>query len=185
MLTHYGRKVKAIQYGLGRRTTIFDAELFALTTASHHTYSYVTSISQPITTIHFFTDNTSAIHMAYDRRPHAGQLDSELFSQNIDELLSTYPSLRITIHWCPAHKGIKGNEYVDNLTKHATTIAATVPATISYLTARAHCHTLHQWHNDWHITQRNNAPRQFLTKPPSLTLNPIFRDQRITRADSS
>ncbi|PCH37619.1 hypothetical protein WOLCODRAFT_33044, partial [Wolfiporia cocos MD-104 SS10] len=60
LITHLETNIHQRLYGLGRTVTTYDAETFALSAASHY-LTHILTNHPDTTTIHYFTDNTTAL----------------------------------------------------------------------------------------------------------------------------
>jgi ribonuclease HI len=72
-----------------------------------------------LTSIDIFTDCQPAIIALAAPKPQPGQYLLNTFHTLHRRLLRARPTLRIRIHWVPAHVGIAGNEAVDAHAKEA------------------------------------------------------------------
>jgi ribonuclease HI len=72
-----------------------------------------------LTSVDIFTDCQPAITALTTPRPQPGQHLLALFHTLLCRLHHAHPTLRVRIHWVPAHVGIEGNEAVDVRTKEA------------------------------------------------------------------
>jgi hypothetical protein len=145
---------------------------------------HLSSIS-PISHIDFLVDNTSAISSIYDPLPHPAQSSSLLFRSHIDSALRNTDSLRISVSWCPGHKGIDGNELVDQLAKNAVDLSPPLfSSTISWAKERAKTRPSKAWENRWQTIPRHNlsAPQMVHTATCSTIswpLSPTIRKETL------
>lgn len=206
---HRGRKIASCSYGLGRHAGVFDAEMAALAGAARRAAELValslpssfqepvriqrsstdtasTYLSTPITRIDFYVDNTSAITSIYDPSPHPAQLFSLMFRDRIDSALRSCDNLKIQVSWAPAHKGIKGNEHVDELAKAAVTLSPPLfSSTISWAKEQAKTHPAKLWRKRWLETPHQNLSAVALRGPPSPIPWKLFKKSLSGGRDST
>ncbi|PCH36543.1 hypothetical protein WOLCODRAFT_82526 [Wolfiporia cocos MD-104 SS10] len=181
LVTHLGKHIHNEARGLGPQATSFDAELFSAALAANRILDVLPTHVHRTTHIHYFIDNTAAIDKVYDMSKHPGQLNSILFHDATDKLLSTYPDISVTIHWCPSHKGIPGNEHVDQLAHAAVLLPHSIPSTITWLRSTAHRRTLQHWQQEWVSKNCINSSRYALTTLPTYTLHLVLQKFTETR----
>jgi hypothetical protein len=66
-----------------------------------------------------FTDAQAAIRRLASEEPGPGQKYAILARKHIAALRSARPDITIELRWCPAHKGVPGNEKADEWAKLA------------------------------------------------------------------
>jgi hypothetical protein len=115
---------------LGGHAEIFDAELAELMMAANRAASS-SQEHHEVSSIHIFSDCTSALTAILDPKPGAGQHYSANFCETINRFLTSNPTAKVTMSWCPSHSGIPGNERADELAKKATELAHNAPAGVS------------------------------------------------------
>ena len=174
---YLGEPVVHFQFGLGRRSTIYDAELFALAWASSKVAKYIASLPSPspIRSVFFFSDNTSAIKTIANPFTHSSQSASLLFLHHISSITSLSPQVQVTVDWSPGHAGVLGNEKVDQLAKAAVSLPPTIGPTFSYLRHRSKRHIKVTWKRIWSTTDKHGQFGKVDTKPPSTTVSPTFK----------
>ncbi|PCH43134.1 hypothetical protein WOLCODRAFT_52864, partial [Wolfiporia cocos MD-104 SS10] len=133
------------------------------------------------TTIHYFTDNTTALKTIYQAHKHPTQTNSILFINHTDALLSAHPNLTVILHWCPSHKGVPGNESADRLAKHATTLPSLHPPTLTWLRQRARRRALQRWQREFRSIPHYNPHSTRSLFQPSNALHPSIRKFTGTR----
>lgn len=95
-----------------------------------------------------------------------------MFRNCIDTALRSCVNLRIQVSWAPAHKGIKGNEHVDKLSKAAVTLSLPLfSSTISWAKERAKTHPAKQWL----ISPHQNLSAVALRGPPLPSSWKLFK----------
>jgi len=67
--------------------------------------------------VRIFTDAQAVITRMTHDEPGRGQTDALQARKAIAALRERKPSVEIEIRWCPAHKGIPGNEVADGWAK--------------------------------------------------------------------
>jgi ribonuclease HI len=130
-----GRMIESFSMGAGKHSTVFDAEMFALAHAAKKARDI--HAAGGISSIHFFTDSSSAASMIVDPTVHPAQLASIIFIRHISHVLSTYPSPLITLEWSPGHSGVTGNEEADKVAKAGITNPSILHTTVAYIKQRA------------------------------------------------
>src|SRR3981081_3917707 len=74
---------------------------------------------QPPEAVTIFTDAQAAIRRMVSEEPGPGQQYAIEARRHITALKRNNPAIRIEIRWCPAHKGVFGNEKADEWAKLA------------------------------------------------------------------
>ena len=171
---YLGKEVFSVQVGLGKRSTIYDAEMFALAHASMKASTFI-SDHPDIAHISFFSDNLSAIQSIFTPSVHPAQLCSLLFRKHIVSFLDSSPQTTVTVKWSPGHADILGNERADSLAKDATLLHSPIGPTFSYLRHRAKRQVKVTWKQQWHMHQGSGKFQEADVTPPSTSVSPIFR----------
>jgi ribonuclease HI len=91
---------------LPNHCTVFQAEIFALLSATNYLLSRSCSERNPIT--HFFSDSMASLQALINIYP-----SSRMVISTIEALNSLASSSSISLHWVKGHSGIKGNELAD------------------------------------------------------------------------
>lgn len=167
---------------LGGHAECYDAELAALAMAANRASTYAREHPE-INAIHIFSDCSSALTSILNRKPSAGQLFSATFSQTITNLISTNPTINITLSWCPSHSNIQGNDRADSLAKKATELALNAPINTTRTNAlrRAKAITTKLWTQEWKksaLSGRFAIANRF---PPSLSPSRRFTSLKNNR----
>ena len=116
-----GLSWKGIKTHMGYNQEAYDAECAALARALEAAWRRATT-PERVTT---FTDTQAAIRRMASDEPGPGQQYALQARKHIAALRRAKPGIIIEIRWCPAHKGIAGNEKDDEWAK----IAAEEPDT--------------------------------------------------------
>jgi ribonuclease HI len=98
---------------MGDNQEAYDAECAALARALKEALERQTVPSQ----VTIFTDAQAAIRQMVSEGPGPGQKYAILARQHIATLRRARPDITIEIQWCPAHKGVAGNEKADEWAK--------------------------------------------------------------------
>ena len=98
---------------LGRKTTVFQAEIYAIYTAAN------LALQKRWTnqSIYFHTDSQAAIGAL-----KSGYISSHLIEICVQKLDRLGRSNKVTVDWVPGHSGIPGNEKADSLARAAVEI---------------------------------------------------------------
>jgi ribonuclease HI len=136
--------------GLGGHAEIFDAELAGLMMAANRASAHVRS-NPGISSIHIFTDCSSALLAIHKPKAEAGQHYALSFCQTISRILTENPEIKVNLAWCPSHSGIRGNERADTLAKSATALARNSPIGVTRTNAlrRTKVHAWKMWKREW------------------------------------
>jgi ribonuclease HI len=100
---------------MGKNQEAYDAECAALARALE-TAAKRQMVPARVT---IFTDAQAAIRRMASEEPGPGQKYAILARKHIAALRSARPDITIEIRWCPAHKGVPGNEKADEWAKLA------------------------------------------------------------------
>jgi ribonuclease HI len=104
-----------IKNHMGHNQEAYDAECAALARALEEAAKRRTTPEH----VTIFTDAQAAIRRMASEDPGPGQKYAILARQHIRALRRARPSITIEIRWCPAHKGVPGNEKADEWAKLA------------------------------------------------------------------
>jgi ribonuclease HI len=104
-----------IKNHMGCNQEAYDAECAARARALEEATKRQTVPSR----VTIFTDAQAAIRRTVSEDPGPGQKYAILARQHIATLRRTRPDITIEIRWCPAHKGVTGNEKADEWAKLA------------------------------------------------------------------
>ena len=166
---HLGTPIHRGQLGLGKRAGVYDAEMFALASASASLPALIATHPE-VKHILLFADNQAALKAIDDLSDHPGQCASIIFRKHIDTILAN-PAFRVTLSWVPGHNGFAGNEEADSLAKEAVHLNPPVlHSTVSWALERAKSKSLKLWRQDWQSSPHINLAGVALRKPPSLSL---------------
>jgi ribonuclease HI len=100
---------------MGENQEAYDAEYAALARALE-TAGRRQTVPERMT---IFTNAQAAIRRMASEEPGAGQKYAILARKHIAALGNARPDITIEIRWCPAHKGVPGNEKADEWAKLA------------------------------------------------------------------
>ncbi|KAF5311492.1 hypothetical protein D9611_011566 [Ephemerocybe angulata] len=169
VMYHLNRNVGQKKMGLGGHAEVYDAELAAAAVASNMART-ITRDDERIKHIHYFIDNSAAVATIADPLPRTGQVFARCFYENACRFLDEDQTHRVTIHWCPSHCKIPGNEKVDRLAKEATSLANTAPYKTSRANAvrRAKANTEREWRQQWRKEEKTGGYAVANRIPPSL-----------------
>jgi ribonuclease HI len=158
-----------LQMGLGGRAEIFDAEVAGLMMAANRATAYIHD-HPSISSVHFFTDCSSALSAIHKPKAEAGQHYAATFCQTISRLLTEHPELKVNLAWCPSHSGIRGNERADTLAKSATALARNSPIGTTRTNAlrRTKVHAVKMWKREWRKSALTGRFAIANRLPPSL-----------------
>ena len=98
-------------YKLQPENTVYQNELFAIQKAFKWILSLHLSIRNNYS-FRIFSDCISAILELQN-------ISTRKITIDIFRLLAENPEVKVTVHWCPGHKGVKGNEEADKKAKSA------------------------------------------------------------------
>jgi ribonuclease HI len=104
-----------IKTHMGKNQEAYDAECAALARALETAAKRQTVLAR----VTIFTDAQAAIRRMASEEPGLGQKYAILARKHITALRSTRLDITIGIRWCPAHKGVPGNEKADEWAKLA------------------------------------------------------------------
>jgi len=110
-----GQSWVGIKNHMGCNQEAYDAECAAIARALEEATKRQTVPSR----VTIFTDAQAAIRRMVSEDPGPGQKYAILARQHIATLRRTRPDITIEIRWCPAHKGVTGNEKADEWAKLA------------------------------------------------------------------
>jgi ribonuclease HI len=104
-----------IKTHMGKNQETYDVECVALARAPETAGRRQTVLER----ITIFTDAQAAIRRMSSEEPGPGQKYAILARKHIAALRNARPDITIEIRWCPAHKGVPGNEKADEWAKLA------------------------------------------------------------------
>jgi ribonuclease HI len=110
-----GQSWVGIKNHMGYNQEAYDAECAALARALEEAAKRQT-VPERVT---IFTDAQAAIRRIASEDPGPGQKYAILARRHITTLRRVRPDIAIEIRWCPAHKGVPGNEKADEWAKLA------------------------------------------------------------------
>jgi ribonuclease HI len=110
-----GQSWVGVKNHMGYNQEAYDAECAALARALEEVAKR-RMVPERVT---IFTDAQAAIRRMASEEPGPGQKYAILARKHIAELRHTRPDITIEIRWCPAHKGVPGNEKADEWAKLA------------------------------------------------------------------
>ena len=110
-----GQSWVGIKNHMGYNQEAYDAECAALARALEEASRRQTVPER----VPIFTDAQAAIRRMTSEDPGPGQKYAILARRHIAKLRRARPGITIEIRWCPAHKGVSGNEKADEWAKLA------------------------------------------------------------------
>jgi hypothetical protein len=91
-IVQHGQEIKSKSLGLGRKSNVYDAEMWALASAAYAASRLASTHAPPA--LLFFTDNVAAAQMISDLSRHAAQGASIIFRKAVDVSSLTIPPPR-------------------------------------------------------------------------------------------
>ena len=108
-------------------STAFDAEIFAIVKALQLLQARLQTSSSsnqiPFDKVILYSDSSLSLKLL-EKNP-SSFLHHPAYIQVfklVTHILSTFPSISISLNWCPAHKGVIGNEEADRLASEAAAL---------------------------------------------------------------
>ena len=138
-----GRITHRYSIGLGRRATVFDAEMYALAHAARKARDIISTTN--ISRISFYSDSSSAVSEIVSPLLHPAQIASLIFLRHMSHILSSHTPPSVTLAWTPGHVGVIGNKEADKTAKRAIRRRALVRLTVSYIKLRANENINKEW----------------------------------------
>jgi hypothetical protein len=187
---YMGRQVFAESYGLGTQAEAYDGEVLALAKAASQAVSFVNSQSDfddfesPITHIHFFTDNSSALFSIQHPGSCVASQSSVIgFVDHVTSFLGASNTRRVSAEWIPGHHDIHGNDVADDYAKTGRELPSCIPweATVSYRHRAMKEEVLERWKDLWranptgHRSLYHAADRSLPTLLPSWQMRNLPR----------
>ena len=143
--------------------SIYQAELFAILLSLAHIHSQGLKGE-----IHIFSDSRSSLEKLKSQRHKCHLL------MQIQKLYHQFSDSKITLHWCPGHEQIDGNEKADYYAKlaiHSTNVTK-VPLPISSLKARCRQVSKKLWDIRWKGSESASVTKKFF--PNMSYVDPKF-----------
>ena len=143
--------------------SIYQAELFAILLSLAHIHSQGLKGE-----IHIFSDSRSSLEKLKSQRHKCHLL------MQIQKLYHQFSDSKITLHWCPGHEQIDGNEKADYYAKlaiHSTNVTK-VPLPISSLKARCRQVSKKLWDIRWKGSESASVTKKFF--PNTSNVDPKF-----------
>jgi ribonuclease HI len=181
VIYHCAVPIASFSIGLGRYSTVFDAEMFALAHASSKVKK-ILDAHTVINRVKFYSDSTSSLKVIFEPSAHPAQQCSLLFRSNIIDLLDRMPNLEIDVGWSPGHTDIIGNEAADRAAKAGVKLPSLIFRTHSYAGMSSKMRAQTRWRKEWSEDKAKrligNTPSAFEladVQPPRISPNDFFR----------
>jgi ribonuclease HI len=113
ILVHQNRSADFRFKHLGRKHTIYDAELMGLAMGMITAARYIRRHPGRVKKLVLTADNQAAVGTITDTSDHPGQRFSQLFRLHADAILAEFPELSISVIWARGHAGLRWNEKAD------------------------------------------------------------------------
>jgi len=162
VIYHCTKPIFTFSIGLGRSSTVFDAEIYALAHASSKVNRILDSHTT-IRTVKFYSDSTSSLKVIFNPSIHPAQQCSLLFRTNIVGLLDRMPDLVVNVAWSPGHTDIIGNEAADKAAKAGVKLPSMIDPTQSYSKMACKLRAQTMWSLEWH----QDKMKRLLSNSPS------------------
>jgi hypothetical protein len=187
---YMGRRIFAKSFGLGAQAEAYDGEVLALARGAQEALSFINSqsdfdsIVSPISNIHFFTDNSSALFCIQNPGMCvAGQFSVIEFLKQVTSFLGMSNTHRVSVEWIPGHHDIYGNEVADDFAKQGNLLPSCLSfqATVSYRRRAMKEEALECWKGLW---QNNPISHRSLYHPAdrfSPSLIPSWQMRHLPR----
>jgi hypothetical protein len=155
---YMGRQVFAKSFGLGFQAEAFDGEVLALAEAASEAVTFVNSMADfddftsPVSHIHFFTDNSSALFSIQSPGSCVASQSSVIgFLTHVMSFLGASNTRRVSAEWIPGHYDIHGNDIADDFAKAGRTLPSCLPweATVSFRHRTMKEEALERWTAVW------------------------------------
>jgi ribonuclease HI len=177
VIYHCAKPIFTLSLGLGEEAEVYDAEMFALAHAAHKV-KMIMDRRTTIRRVHFYSDNTSALHTIFDPSPHPSQLCSLLFRSCVIKILRDFPDAAISLQWSPGHSGVIGNEKADRAAKRGTSQPPVAGCTYAHLKSRSKVKCQDEWREEWREKSAESASSGFAVadkRPPTVVPNAVFK----------
>jgi ribonuclease HI len=178
---HLGHRVFEGTLGLGTEAEVFDGEMRGLAEAAQAAVSFVDSdFDSPISFIHFYIDNNSAIQTIASLFTLGCQFFKTQFSGATTNFLDAGNHRHVTLDWVPGHQDIRGHEYADQLAKDGTQLPSTLPwsSTLSHQRRLIKSRSITTWREQWYASRNQHLQSLYSTADrlaPSLRPTPQLR----------
>jgi ribonuclease HI len=150
---------------LGKMTTVFQAEIFAIGQAAHYITTHREILERGIRSIDIITDSKAAL-MALDSIHTSSKITIDCMKA-LDKL---HDLAKVTVHWTKAHVGHMGNERADQLAKEGTKkisyqVEPILPVPRSWIKNKIHRYTQQEWIHRWTGTAEARQTKIFFPQP--------------------
>jgi ribonuclease HI len=107
------KTISSHSFGVGMKSNVYDGESLALMAGMQLTLQYCKN-NLDITTIHFYSDSSSALSNILKTNAHPSQTISLTFINSAQSFLEDNTH-HIVLQWVPGHAGHDINEHADKL----------------------------------------------------------------------
>ncbi|QRV77237.1 extracellular metalloproteinase MEP [Ceratobasidium sp. AG-Ba] len=170
---------------LGPRTDVYDAEMMALAISTKRGAHLVNNPTRqnPVRHVIFSSDNMAAVQNMTRLSRHTAQGASIIFRRAVDELLHSFPDLKITVQWIKGYPGIEGNERADTLALKASHLTPTpiFNRSISWARSRTKSKAVHTWGRLWNSSKYSDHVHLTINFKPTWKLHAFHKSIRNER----
>jgi ribonuclease HI len=173
VIKHGNNIVSKHSYGVGRKTNAYDGESIALLAGMRLATQYCKD-NPHISTIHFFSDSSSAITNILNTKAHPTQTVSCAFSNCAEDFLKNEHH-QIVLQWIPGHAGLDINEQADRLARRGCKRdQEIIPTSLSYHAERRSTLSQKLWRRDLLTKPLTGAFGDVTLEPPTTKPSKVF-----------